>query len=68
MLHDVFAQRAISLLLLQCSHGNAALHTHTMLVAACHVRYHDIHHWYPDCNYGQYSMLWDHGEYSELVL
>lgn len=23
------------------------------------VRYHDIHHWYPECNYGQYTMLWD---------
>lgn len=23
------------------------------------VRYHDIHHWYPECNYGQYIMLWD---------
>lgn len=23
------------------------------------VRYHDIHHWFPDCNYGQYTMLWD---------
>lgn len=24
------------------------------------VRYHDIHHWFPDSNYGQYIMLWDH--------
>ncbi|KAG5184786.1 hypothetical protein JKP88DRAFT_289696 [Tribonema minus] len=23
------------------------------------VRYHDMHHWYPDCNFGQYTMLWD---------
>lgn len=23
------------------------------------VRYHDIHHWYPECNYGQYTMMWD---------
>ncbi|CAM9748221.1 unnamed protein product [Phaeothamnion confervicola] len=23
------------------------------------VRFHDIHHWYPDSNYGQYTMLWD---------
>lgn len=23
------------------------------------VKFHDIHHWYPDANYGQYSMLWD---------
>lgn len=23
------------------------------------MRYHDIHHWYPECNYGQYTMLWD---------
>ena len=23
-------------------------------------KYHDIHHWYPDSNYGQYIMLWDH--------
>eukprot|EP01134_Creolimax_fragrantissima_P002242 CFRG2242T1 len=24
------------------------------------VKYHDIHHWFPDSNYGQYTMLWDH--------
>ena len=24
------------------------------------VKYHDIHHWYPDSNYGQYIMLWDY--------
>jgi sterol desaturase/sphingolipid hydroxylase (fatty acid hydroxylase superfamily) len=24
------------------------------------VKYHDIHHWYPESNYGQYIMLWDH--------
>lgn len=24
------------------------------------VKFHDIHHWYPDSNYGQYIMLWDH--------
>jgi sterol desaturase/sphingolipid hydroxylase (fatty acid hydroxylase superfamily) len=23
------------------------------------VRSHDVHHWYPPCNYGQYTMLWD---------
>ncbi|KNC86396.1 hypothetical protein SARC_01446 [Sphaeroforma arctica JP610] len=23
------------------------------------VKNHDIHHWYPDANYGQYIMLWD---------
>jgi sterol desaturase/sphingolipid hydroxylase (fatty acid hydroxylase superfamily) len=27
------------------------------------VLYHDIHHWYPDCNYSQYTMLWDYGEH-----
>lgn len=24
------------------------------------VKYHDIHHWYPSANFGQYTMLWDH--------
>jgi sterol desaturase/sphingolipid hydroxylase (fatty acid hydroxylase superfamily) len=24
------------------------------------VKFHDIHHWYPDSNYGQYIMMWDH--------
>lgn len=24
------------------------------------VKFHDIHHWYPDANFGQYTMLWDH--------
>jgi len=24
------------------------------------VKYHDIHHWFPKSNYGQYTMLWDH--------
>jgi sterol desaturase/sphingolipid hydroxylase (fatty acid hydroxylase superfamily) len=23
------------------------------------VKYHDIHHWFPESNYGQYIMLWD---------
>ncbi|CAM9340719.1 unnamed protein product, partial [Choristocarpus tenellus] len=23
------------------------------------VRYHDVHHWYPESNYGQYTVLWD---------
>jgi sterol desaturase/sphingolipid hydroxylase (fatty acid hydroxylase superfamily) len=23
------------------------------------VKYHDVHHWYPNSNYGQYTMLWD---------
>eukprot|EP01084_Bolivina_argentea_P138194 243351_1 len=29
---------------------------------------HDVHHWYPDCNYSQYTMLWDHvfGWYKEF--
>merc|ERR1712130_144909 len=24
------------------------------------VKYHDIHHWYPTANFGQYTMIWDH--------
>jgi len=24
------------------------------------VKYHDIHHWDPSVNFGQYTMLWDH--------
>eukprot|EP00051_Salpingoeca_urceolata_P030725 m.493012 g.493012 ORF g.493012 m.493012 type:complete len:264 (-) comp35140_c0_seq1:67-858(-) len=24
------------------------------------VKFHDVHHWYPDANFGQYTMLWDH--------
>lgn len=24
------------------------------------VRNHDVHHWFPESNYGQYLMLWDH--------
>lgn len=24
------------------------------------VKYHDIHHWDPSANFGQYSMIWDH--------
>eukprot|EP01102_Stenamoeba_stenopodia_P017284 TRINITY_DN6172_c0_g1_i1.p1 TRINITY_DN6172_c0_g1~~TRINITY_DN6172_c0_g1_i1.p1 ORF type:complete len:295 (+),score=51.14 TRINITY_DN6172_c0_g1_i1:194-1078(+) len=24
------------------------------------VKAHDVHHWYPTCNYGQYTMIWDH--------
>merc|ERR1711879_805784 len=24
------------------------------------VKYHDIHHWCPRANFGQYTMLWDH--------
>jgi sterol desaturase/sphingolipid hydroxylase (fatty acid hydroxylase superfamily) len=24
------------------------------------VKFHDIHHWYPDSNYGQYTVLWDY--------
>jgi sterol desaturase/sphingolipid hydroxylase (fatty acid hydroxylase superfamily) len=23
------------------------------------VKFHDIHHWYPDANFGQYTMFWD---------
>lgn len=25
-----------------------------------HVKYHDHHHVYPNCNYSQYSVMWDH--------
>lgn len=24
------------------------------------MKYHDIHHWDPSVNFGQYTMLWDH--------
>ena len=24
------------------------------------MRNHDVHHWFPESNYGQYLMLWDH--------
>ena len=24
------------------------------------MKFHDIHHWFPESNYGQYIMLWDH--------
>jgi len=24
------------------------------------VKYHDVHHWFPYCNYGQYSVFWDY--------
>jgi sterol desaturase/sphingolipid hydroxylase (fatty acid hydroxylase superfamily) len=24
------------------------------------VKVHDTHHWYPPCNYGQYTMIWDY--------
>jgi sterol desaturase/sphingolipid hydroxylase (fatty acid hydroxylase superfamily) len=34
------------------------------------VKYHDEHHVVPSCNYGQYTMLWDHlfGSYREHPL
>ena len=29
-------------------------------VGVYEVRNHDVHHWFPESNYGQYLMLWDH--------
>eukprot|EP00873_Tetraselmis_striata_P046444 jgi/Tetstr1/466708/TSEL_011181.t1 len=31
-----------------------------LLTSVYQVKYHDIHHWDPSVNFGQYTMLWDH--------
>jgi sterol desaturase/sphingolipid hydroxylase (fatty acid hydroxylase superfamily) len=31
-----------------------------LVPALYQVKFHDIHHWYPDSNYGQYTVLWDY--------
>eukprot|EP00193_Tetraselmis_chui_P017876 CAMPEP_0177774170 /NCGR_PEP_ID=MMETSP0491_2-20121128/13332_1 /TAXON_ID=63592 /ORGANISM="Tetraselmis chuii, Strain PLY429" /LENGTH=293 /DNA_ID=CAMNT_0019292467 /DNA_START=164 /DNA_END=1045 /DNA_ORIENTATION=+ len=31
-----------------------------LLTTVYQVKYHDIHHWDPSVNFGQYTMLWDH--------
>eukprot|EP00164_Ancoracysta_twista_P006883 GFYU01009687.1.p1 GENE.GFYU01009687.1~~GFYU01009687.1.p1 ORF type:complete len:269 (+),score=74.48 GFYU01009687.1:169-975(+) len=60
----LFPIHAISVLLFLFFGGLMATLNHTRfdirLGDMYQVRYHDIHHWYPNSNYGQYTMTWDH--------
>ncbi len=42
------------------NHTRFDIQTPGVLAPLYQVRFHDIHHWFPESNYGQYIMLWDH--------
>lgn len=42
------------------NHTRFDIQTPGVTSALYQVRFHDIHHWFPESNYGQYIMLWDH--------
>jgi sterol desaturase/sphingolipid hydroxylase (fatty acid hydroxylase superfamily) len=42
------------------NHTRFDLSTSGWLKGLYEVRNHDVHHWFPESNYGQYLMLWDH--------
>ncbi|EWM22932.1 c-5 sterol desaturase [Nannochloropsis gaditana] len=42
------------------NHTRFDIKTPGVLSPVYQVRYHDVHHWFPESNYGQYLMLWDH--------